>query len=248
VVFDELTFDKYPRFIAERLLNFGNLGDIKWLLALTDRQFLNSLVETSRNLNDKTKNYWQIVLKYPTESRGTCLALQIGHRQSFDFDFFIPADFETSGIINILTRIGHYQRENEQRNTINGILNGVRISFFGYRYDIIDQFKVYENIRLAGLKDIAAMKLEAIAGRGSKKDFVDMFFLLQQFSLEEIFSFHTQKYGIGLSNQYHLMKSLIYFADAGEEAMPIMIKTLEWEKVKQHIISVTNRFSANWGG
>jgi hypothetical protein len=68
VAFDELTFDKYPRFIAERLLNFGNLGDIKWLVARTDRQFLDSLVETSRNLNDKTKNYWQIILKSPTES------------------------------------------------------------------------------------------------------------------------------------------------------------------------------------
>jgi hypothetical protein len=68
VAFDELTFDKYPRFIAERLLNFGNLDDIKWLLARTDRQFLDSLVETSRNLNDKTKNYWQIILKHPTES------------------------------------------------------------------------------------------------------------------------------------------------------------------------------------
>jgi hypothetical protein len=68
VAFDKLTFDKYPRFIAERLLNYRNLDDIKWLLARTDRQFLNSLVKTSRNLNDKTKNYWQIMLKYPTES------------------------------------------------------------------------------------------------------------------------------------------------------------------------------------
>jgi hypothetical protein len=100
---------------------------------------------------------------------------------------------------------------------------------------------------LAGLKDIAAMKLEAIAGRGSKKDFVDMFFLLQQFSLEEIFSFHTQKYGTGLSNLYHLMKSLVYFADAEEEAMPLMIRPLKWDKAKQHIITVINHLAANWG-
>lgn len=177
---------------------------------------------------------------------GTCLALQIGHRQSIDFDFFIPSDFETSYIVNILNQSGNYLRENEQRNTINGSLNGVRISFFGYHYDIIDPFKIYNSIRLAGLRDIAAMKLEAIAGRGSKKDFVDMFFLLQHFSLAEIFSFHTQKYGVGLSNRYHHLKSLVYFADAEEEAMPLMLKSLDWNRVKQHIISVTKNFAAHY--
>ena len=66
---------------------------------------------------------------------GTCLAMQIGHRQSIDFDFFIPDDFNTSGIVNILTQIGTYERGNEEKNTINGTLNGVRISFFAYRYN-----------------------------------------------------------------------------------------------------------------
>jgi predicted nucleotidyltransferase component of viral defense system len=173
---------------------------------------------------------------------GTCLALQIGHRRSIDFDFFIPDDFETSTIINRLAQIGSYQRDNEEKNTINGSLNGVRISFFGYRYDIIDDFKTFNKIRLAGLKDIAAMKLEAIAGRGSKKDFIDLYFLLQQYTLEEIFSFHALKYGIGLSNQYHHLKSLVYFADAETEAMPVMITPLDWNYVKNQIISFTKSF------
>ena len=173
---------------------------------------------------------------------GTCLALQIGHRRSIDFDFFIPGDFETSTIINRLAQIGSYQRDNEEKNTINGSLNGVRISFFGYRYDIIDDFKTFNKIRLAGLKDIAAMKLEAIAGRGSKKDFIDLYFLLQQYTLEEIFSFHALKYGIGLSNQYHHLKSLVYFADADTEAMPVMITPLDWNYVKNQIISFTKSF------
>jgi predicted nucleotidyltransferase component of viral defense system len=173
---------------------------------------------------------------------GTGLALYIGHRQSFDFDFFIPADFDTSQIINTLTRIGRYERSNEEKNTINGILNGVRISFFGYRYDIIDDFRIFNNISLAGIRDIAAMKLEAIAGRGSKKDFIDMFFLLKQFTLEEIFSFHAMKYGIGLSNQYHHLKSLVYFADADAEAMPLMTQPLDWDDVKSQIIGCARQF------
>ena len=173
---------------------------------------------------------------------GTCLALQIGHRRSIDFDFFIPDDFDTSTIINRLTQIGSYQRDNEEKNTINGSLNGVRISFFGYRYDIIDDFKTFNKIRLAGLKDIAAMKLEAIAGWGNKKDFIDLYFLLQQYTLEEIFSFHALKYGIGLSNQYHHLKSLVYFADAETEAIPVMITPLDWGYVKNQIISFTRSF------
>ncbi len=173
---------------------------------------------------------------------GTCLALYLGHRQSYDFDYFIPADFNTSQIINILTSIGRYERGNEEKNTINGMLNGVRISFFGYKYNIIDDFMHYNSIRLAGIKDIAAMKLEAIAGRGSKKDFVDMFFLLKRFSLEQIFSFHTLKYGVGLSNQYHHLKSLVYFNDADEEAMPLMTSPLNWDKVKKHIAICARNF------
>ena len=173
---------------------------------------------------------------------GTDLALQIGHRRSYDFDFFIPADFNTYSVINRLKKIGIYDRDNEEKNTINGRLNGVRISFFGYHYNIIDDFRKYNILRLAGLKDIAAMKLEAIAGRGSKKDFVDLFFLLQRYTLEEMFSYHEKKYGTGLNNQYHLLKSLVYFEDAEEEPMPVMIKSLLWEDVKKHIIEKMKRF------
>lgn len=68
VAFDELTFEKYPRFIAERLLNYGNLNDIRWLLAHTDQQFLAAIIENSRNLNDKTKNYWKIFLTDSSEA------------------------------------------------------------------------------------------------------------------------------------------------------------------------------------
>ncbi len=173
---------------------------------------------------------------------GTGLALQIGHRQSLDFDFFIPRDFNTPDIIKVLVRLGSYERDNEERNTVNGTLNNVRISFFGYKYKILDEFRLYNNIRIAGLRDISAMKLEAIAGRGSKKDFIDMFFLLKQFTIEEIFTFHKMKYGIGLNNQYHHLKSLVYFSDAEAEAMPVMIKPLYWSDVKKQIVSYVRGF------
>jgi len=173
---------------------------------------------------------------------GTDLALQIGHRRSYDFDFFIPADFDSSSVIRKLKMIGEYNRESEEKNTINGRLNGVRISFFGYHYKMIDDFRKFNILKLAGLKDIAAMKLEAIAGRGSKKDFVDLFFLLKRYTIEDMFSYHERKYGTGLNNQYHLLKSLVYFTDAEEEPMPVMVEPLKWEVVKKHIVEKVKRF------
>jgi hypothetical protein len=172
----------------------------------------------------------------------TSLALQIGHRRSIDFDFFTPLEFNTSILVNKLNDMGNYERSSEDKNTINGSLNGIRISFFGYSYKLIDNVKILSGIKLAGLKDIAAMKLEAIAGRGSRKDFIDTFFLLKKFSLEEIFSFHNQKYGTGLSNQYHHLKSLVYFEDAETEAMPVLIDPLDWDIVKKQILACARDF------
>ena len=63
VSFDDLTTEKYPRFIAERLLNYGDLNAIKWLFSWSDRKFIKTLVDDSRNLNPKSRNYWKIMLK-----------------------------------------------------------------------------------------------------------------------------------------------------------------------------------------
>jgi len=167
---------------------------------------------------------------------GTGLALQIGHRQSIDFDFFMSYDFNTTKIIQELESIGHFELQNEEKNTVNGILNHVRISFLGYKYTIINPFIYYRKIKIAHELDIAAMKLSAISGRGNKKDFIDLYFILKKYSLDTILRFYEKKYGKGLANDYHLIKSLVYFADAEEQAMPKMIEQIEWERVKADIV------------
>lgn len=168
---------------------------------------------------------------------GTGLALQIGHRQSIDFDFFIPNDFNTTHIIQELESIGNFELHNEEQNSINGMLNQIRISFFGYKYKVIIPFLNYRNINIADELDITAMKLEAISGRGNKKDFIDLYFMLQKFSINNILKFYEKKYGKGIANNYHLMKSLTYFQDAEEQAMPEMIKHVDWGTVKKEIIN-----------
>jgi hypothetical protein len=67
VAFADLSIKKYPRFIAERILNYGDLAGLKWLLAATDKDFIRSIIKTSRNLNAKTLNYWQLILSQSTD-------------------------------------------------------------------------------------------------------------------------------------------------------------------------------------
>jgi len=88
-------------------------------------------------------------------------------------------------------------------------------------------------------KDIAAMKLNAIAGRGSKKDFIDLYFLLKEFSLREIMDFYNQKYHDG--SEFMALKSLAYFEDANLQPEPKMFKDFDWEKCKKHILEETKK-------
>lgn len=168
---------------------------------------------------------------------GTCLALHIGHRQSVDFDFFTQEDFRTRGIIEQLRRIGTFELFSEAENTINGVLNEVRISFFTYTYPLVRGLHHYQRLAIADMFDIALMKLEAISGRGSKKDFIDLYFLLHYFSFEEIFQGYEVKYGIAVSNHYHLLKSLVYFDDAEAQPMPVMYKRISWDEIKKTLVA-----------
>ena len=202
--------------------------------------YFNILPQIQLNLFEELKQQFFISEFYL--AGGTCLAFHLGHRESLDFDFFTQTDFDTSKVIGFLREMGDYERENEEKNTINGRLNGVRISFFGYPYQVIEDFIIDGHSKLAGLRDISAMKLEAIAGRGSKKDFVDLYFLLKHFTLKEMIKFHSEKYGSGLNNQYHLLKSVVYFSDAEDEAMPLMKQPAEWKQIKKEIINRTKEF------
>lgn len=83
-------------------------------------------------------------------------------------------------------------------------------------------------------KDIAAMKLNAIAGRGSRKDFIDLFFILKKYSLETLIIFYNNKYKDG--SEFMVLKSLTYFDDAENEEMPVMFQEIVWEEVKITIL------------
>jgi hypothetical protein len=167
---------------------------------------------------------------------GTALALHLGHRQSIDFDFFTQEAFRTRSLIEYLRPFGDFELLSEAENTLYGIINDVRISFFRYNYPLIKELQYYGQLAILDMLDIALMKLEAISGRGSKKDFVDLYFLLRHFTFRTLFEQYEVKYGIGVSNHYHLLKSLVYFEDAEAQPMPLMHDAVEWDAVKERIV------------
>lgn len=174
---------------------------------------------------------------------GTALALQVGHRRSVDFDFFAPEPFDTAKKVRDLDGSGKFELFHLDKDTVNGSLNGVRLSYFYYRYPLIQPLLGYEGLAIARKLDIAAMKLQAIAGRGSRKDFIDLCFLLKEYSLDKILTAYSRKFGTRLANRYHVYKSLVYFVDAEEEAMPRMLIPTSWPQVKKTIIVEVKKYA-----
>ena len=165
---------------------------------------------------------------------GTGLALQIGHRISGDLDFFAPKQFDENLLIQKLSALGKFQLEKKSEQSVIGILNDVKISFLGYKYPLLSSFKIAENINIADVSDVACMKIDAIAGRGTKRDFIDVYFIVSALiSLSETLKMFEKKYAKINYNMIHVRKSLVYFDDAEEEPMPQMLKPVDWHKVKE---------------
>ena len=164
---------------------------------------------------------------------GTALALQLGHRSSIDLDFFGSVQASSEEIRDFLSEEHSITIAKESRNINIYLIDGIKVDIVNYRYQWIDTPVVGDGFVLAGLKDIAAMKVAAVVGRGTKKDFIDLYFLLQHFSLNEILDFYMQKYPDG--SLFIAMKSLSYFEDAEADPMPVMFDDVSWEDVKVFI-------------
>jgi hypothetical protein len=164
---------------------------------------------------------------------GTSLALQIGHRESIDIDLFGSGELEELEVSEFLSTQGKVQILKKSKNILIYVVDGVKVDLVNYIYPWLNPFISLENFRLADPRDIAAMKLNAISGRGSKKDFIDVFFLLKKYSLADMIGFYNQKYRDG--SEFLVLKSLTYFGDADAEDTPKMLLPMDWQEVKKRI-------------
>ena len=165
---------------------------------------------------------------------GTALALQYGHRQSVDLDFFGSPLASQEDTIDMLSSLGNITIHNRTDKILQVVLRGIKVDVIDYsRYGWIDPPVVDDGIVLASPRDIAAMKINAIEGRGSRKDFVDVYMLLQHYTLGELLDFYSMKYPN--YSIFRALLSLTYFDDAETQAMPKMFIPQTWEEIKAYI-------------
>lgn len=174
---------------------------------------------------------------------GTAIALQLGHRISRDLDFFTDKDFDEKAIVADLEKIGDIEIDILKKETVLGTFSSVKISLFFYRYPLIASTTPWLGINIAGINDLGCMKLDAIQSRGTKRDFIDLWAILQSgLNLKKLFELFEKKYSGVKYNKSHLLRSLTYFADAEKDDMPEMLKPVFWNDIKKFLENEAKKF------
>lgn len=198
-------------------------------------------------LNSDTRLLFRQLAREPLVSSfflagGSALALHLGHRVSVDLDFFSLGPYSMPELINRLQTLGRLTIENQSTDTLVSELNSVKISFFTYPYPLLEKVVMCEEIQLASLLDIALMKIVAIGQRGTRRDFIDLYFLCQEhFTVEGLLRQIPQKVPTVTYPSYHLLRALAYFDDAERDESPRMLKPVEWGTVKTFFSTEVNR-------
>ncbi len=169
---------------------------------------------------------------------GTALALQIGHRESQDFDFFS----QTSDVESIRSWIEsqeeHVIREADAL-TIHAEIADVKLSFIaGYRYPLLLPAVRAGNLDMASVMDIALMKMLAITHRATLRDYLDLAVILRDhYTLRKLMEKSAEKYGPTF-NVMLCLRAMVHFDDLDPETPLILDPSLKtsWKKILQDAV------------
>jgi len=193
---------------------------------------LNYLPQKTRNLLESLSSVGFVKKFYL--AGGTAVALFLNHRRSDDLDFFSEKVFNTPILIKNLKKVGEFKAVKSSENTLVGKLDEIKISFFTLPYGLLETPIRYKNLFIAKPIDLATMKILAISDRGTKRDFIDLYFLCQKIKpLDELLFFFQKKFGQYDYNIYHIIKSLTYFEEAEKDEMPKMYLNVSWKEVRR---------------
>lgn len=172
---------------------------------------------------------------------GTALALQLGHRNSIDIDLFTTNKFDDTGVIDLISQKFSLNEIFRRSSTIICLLNNIKTDFIRHNYPLLQPPITEEGIRFLSKEDITAMKFHAIIQSGKRlKDFIDIYFLLQHFSMKQMVEFFSAKYTY--SNPMIAMKAVNYFDDIDESMdPPKMLKPLPLKKIIARIQEATQK-------
>jgi hypothetical protein len=177
---------------------------------------------------------------------GTALAIHLSHRISVDLDWFTPNFFADGMILAQSLRNSNVELDVEQvsSGTLHGSVKGVRVSFLQYQYPLLKPLERWNEMScpLASLEDLACMKLSAIAQRGARKDFCDIYTLgKKSFSLSQMLGFYQKKFSI--RDIGSVLYGLVYFDDAESERMPRMLLDVSWREIRNTILGWVKEIS-----
>ena len=166
---------------------------------------------------------------------GTALSLKYGHRTSIDIDLFTTIEFDVLELKNHLEKnYSNFDFKGSNNKMLFCFIDDVKVDFV--KYTIIHPLKeieIIESVRFASTEDIAALKLNAISQRGSKKDFYDLYLLLQHYTVEQLIEFYKSVFT--KDNAFELYRSMNYFDDAEDTIQPIYFGYEKWETIKSVI-------------
>ena len=176
---------------------------------------------------------------------GTALALHLNHRKSVDIDLFSDFDFDSAVILEQIQQDFSFQLYLSASNTLKGFIGEINVDLLAHRYELIAEPETIQEVNVLSEPDIIAMKLNAISTSGQRsKDFIDIFYLLQNYNLGSMLGFYQKKYE--QENVGHILKSLIYFEDVDLADWPVLIENpkLRWVDVKKRIEKVVLEYSS----
>jgi len=174
---------------------------------------------------------------------GTALSLQLGHRKSIDIDLFSNFNFDTQQLLEQISYEFQFKLFFSTANTLKGSINNIQIDILAHRYSYVGEPLIADSIFMLSLKDISAMKLNAISTNGQRvKDFIDIYYLLQKYKLKDLLEFYKLKYN--QENEINVLKSLAYFDDVDLSDWPLMLKEpdLKWVTIKKKIIKEIEKY------
>jgi len=173
---------------------------------------------------------------------GTGLALHLGHRTSADLDFF-AASFDEEALLGLLQSASPVTVVSKARETLHVHIDDTKVSFLGYPYPLLFPLDALHGVAVAEARDIACMKISAIAGRGGRRDFVDLYVASRRYGLPALLELFRTKFARVNYNPVHLLKSLAYFEDAEKEPMPNMLVPVAWEEIKAHFTAEVKKLA-----
>jgi predicted nucleotidyltransferase component of viral defense system len=170
---------------------------------------------------------------------GTALALQIGHRISIDFDLFTLTPFDEKEMLSSLEKRYQFQMDFLSRNTLKGSIRGIKVDLITHKYPLVKPLIEIEHIRIAASEDIAAMKLNAITGNGTRlKDFIDIAYLSSSLTLSRMIDAYEEKYAT--RNPAIVIKALDYYNDINfNEPIEMLKEKYKWEDIKKRLGEMT---------